>query len=387
MADVFVGFFFDEEKGKELLATSKVGISIAANQYQEGFLSGLPEQMEVLSTLSVGAFPRLNSRLFFKREEKQSKAGKITYLPFINVYFIRDWMFRRGVYRALKKIVSEQAHTSVYVYSLNVPFLKAMGRLKRHFGEKIDYCLIIPDLPGKYGIVRKGIKGLRDRLEVKPKMELPKWADRFVFLTEEMKTLFPEKPYTVVEGFLPQSEFDYNNQRIPKTILYTGSLNKEFGIQTLLDAFALLPDEDYHLWICGGGGAENEVREAAKKDPRIHFKGFLPKSEITALQTQCDVLINPRPAEGAFTKYSFPSKTMEYLLSGSKVVMYKLPGIGDEYYRYIRTIQGSGPEAMAQVIAQACGDSDFYQSRWQEQVHWIQENKNAKQQVQRILQI
>ena len=132
---------------------------------------------------------------------------------------------------------------------------------------------------------------------------------------------------------------------------------------------------------------ESAVKEAAQKDGRIQYKGFLPKGEIAALQTQCDVLINPRTDEGEYTKYSFPSKTMEYLLSGSKVVMYRLSGIGEEYYRYIRTIDAPGPEAMARALIDAWADSDFYENRTQAQIRWIRDNKNARQQVQNLLQL
>ena len=37
--------------------------------------------------------------------------------------------------------------------------------------------------------------------------------------------------------------------------------------------------------------------------------------------------VNPRQNNEEFTKYSFPSKTMEYLASGVPVVAYKLDGI------------------------------------------------------------
>ena len=67
MADVFVGFVFDEEKEKELLRLSRCGVGTAANQYQKGFLSGLPEQVQILTTLSTGAFPRLNKKKSWKK--------------------------------------------------------------------------------------------------------------------------------------------------------------------------------------------------------------------------------------------------------------------------------------------------------------------------------
>lgn len=387
MADVFVGFVFDEEKEKELLRLSRCGVGTAANQYQKGFLSGLPEQVRILTALSIGAFPRLNKKLFYKKERKTIPEGEITYLPFVNFYFIRDFMFCKGLYRELSRIVERQQHTNVSVYSLYMPSLTVMDKLKKKYGDRIHYCLIIPDIPGKHGLVRSGIKGIRDRQEVKAKLTLPNHADSFVLLTDAMKELFEPKPYTVIEGFLPDCPFDHTNRRIPKSVLYTGSLNKAFGVGTLLEAFSMILDPDAQLWICGAGDMENAIKEAARQDSRIQFKGFLPKSEIAALQTQCDVLINPRADRGEYTKYSFPSKTMEYLLSGSKVVMYRLPGIGQEYYHFIRTIDAPVPEAMAQAIVGAWADTDFYGSRWQEQVRWIRDNKNAKQQVDRLMQM
>ena len=210
-------------------------------------------------------------------------------------------------------------------------------------------------------------------------------ADSFVFLTDAMKDLFDKKPYTVIEGFLPYAEFDYSLPRIPKTVLYTGSLNRAYGFNTLLDAFSKIEDPDAQLWVCGAGDMEGAVKEAARKDPRIQFKGFLSKSEISKLQTQCDVLVNPRTDEGEYTKYSFPSKTMEYLLSGSKVVMYRLPGIGEEYYRFIRAVDTLGAEAMAKALQDAWADTAFYQSRWREQVSWIRKNKDSAAMTKKCL--
>ena len=384
MADVFVGFFFDENREAQLLATSKKGVSIAPNQYQKGLLTGLGKKMEILSATAIGSYPNQNSRLVFKEEHVQVSEGNITYLPFLNLYLIRDWMFQLQIYLRLKKTIERQAHTTVYVYSINLPFLKAVRKLKKQYADKMHVCLIIPDLAGKYGLVRKGLKGIKDRLDANKKMELSNCADSFVFLTEDMKKLFAPKPYVVIEGFLPQCEFCYTNRRIPKTVLYTGSLNRAFSIDTLLEAFAMLPDPDARLWICGAGDLEKQVQAAAKSDSRIEYKGFLPKKEISQLQTQCDVLVNPRTDEGEYTKYSFPSKTMEYLLSGSKVVMHRLPGIPEEYCRFIRTPAGKDAGAMADALREAWADTDFYNGKSSEQIAWMRRNKQAKSQIEKL---
>ena len=384
MDNVFVGFFYDDEKAAELLSVTKGSISAAANQYQKGFLAGLPGETEILTTISMGMYPRKCKRLWFKKEKKRYGNGCITYLPFLDFYFIKGFMFRVGLQRALSRIIAAREQTTVYIYSLNVVFEKVMASLKRKHGDRVQFHLIITDLPGEYGVARKGMGAIQERLETKPKMELAKWADSYIFLTEAMKNLFPPKPYVVIEGFLPAESFDYTLPRIPKSVLYTGTLNSAYGIVTLLEAFSSLDDPDAQLWICGTGNAKNQVEQAAQTDPRIQYKGFLPRQQIAALQSQCDILVNPRTDEGEFTKYSFPSKTMEYLLSGSKVVMYRLPGIGEEYYRYIRTVEAPGKEALARALQQAWEDTSFYEGRSQEQVQWIRDHKSARQQVQKL---
>ena len=70
MKDIFLGFYYEGEKEAELLKNSTVGISTAANQYQTGFLEGLGKETCIISTLSVGAFPKRNRKLFYKRENK-----------------------------------------------------------------------------------------------------------------------------------------------------------------------------------------------------------------------------------------------------------------------------------------------------------------------------
>src|SRR5690606_28854588 len=98
-----------------------------------------------------------------------------------------------------------------------------------------------------------------------------------------------------------------------KTILYTGTLAKRYGIVHLLEAFALIKDQDYRLWICGDGDARDEVNEKVRMDPRITYFSQISRERVLKFQKKATVLVNPRKSEGEFTKYSFPSKTMEYL--------------------------------------------------------------------------
>jgi glycosyltransferase involved in cell wall biosynthesis len=55
------------------------------------------------------------------------------------------------------------------------------------------------------------------------------------------------------------------------------------------------------------------------------------RGEARALQKRATVLVNPRMPTDDFTRYSFPSKTMEYMASGRPVLMHALPGMPEEY--------------------------------------------------------
>ena len=85
-------------------------------------------------------------------------------------------------------------------------------------------------------------------------------------------------------------------------------------------------------------------------DSRVIFLGRVDRKEALALQRGASVLVNPRQNNEEFTRYSFPSKTMEYLASGVPVVAYRLDGIPSEYDRYINYVPDNSPQALAGVI-------------------------------------
>jgi len=390
MRYLFLGLMFDRDSEKEILSRSGYA-QAQVNQYQWGMVDGLnanlDTKIDIIATIPMASFPLRSKMLFVKKNSFKSTYG-IDYVGYLNFYVIRELVRKRVFYSKVKKYIeASDEKVTVFVYSMYFPFLDVMRKIKKRFGDRVDYILITPDLVGEYTFSYKNkLKQAYHSRNAKKQMEYSTFADKYVLLTEQMKEPLNvgDKPFAVIEGFLPHSEFNYENKRESKTVLYTGSLNPAFGILTLLKAFEEISDPDYRLWICGAGDGQAEVEAAAKRDSRIIYKGFLPKNEIADLQTRCDVLINPRPAEGEYTKYSFPSKTMEYLLSGSKVVMHRLDGIGDEYYRYIRVIDEHTPEAIAKAIVDACADVDFYDRISVEQTEWISKSKNYRSQIENI---
>ena len=124
----------------------------------------------------------------------------------------------------------------------------------------------------------------------------------------------------------------------------------------------------------------------AEKDSRIVFKGQLPHSEIIDLQKNATVLINPRKNTEEFTKYSFPSKNLEYLASGTPVVAYKLDGIPTEYSEHIQYVLDDSVEALKNAIEHICELP--FEERCEIGVNarnFVLNQKNAKMQTKKII--
>lgn len=166
-------------------------------------------------------------------------------------------------------------------------------------------------------------------------------VDRFILLTKQMAVPLHvgNRPYLVMEGMCGDvADESPVSKPQPFSMLYTGRLNRRYGLELLLQAMKELQDPDIELWLCGSGEMEEEIRAYAAQDSRIRFFGFLPHEEAVQLQKQATVLVNPRTNQGEYTKYSFPSKTMEYMASGRPVMMFRLDGIPGEYDPFLTYI-------------------------------------------------
>ena len=173
-----------------------------------------------------------------------------------------------------------------------------------------------------------------------------------------------------------------------KVVLYTGTLRKIFGVMNLVKAFQSLENTDAELWICGSGDSENDINEAAKQDSRIKYFGMVDSQAALKMQRQATVLVNPRTSEGEYTRYSFPSKTMEYLLAGKSVIINRLSGIPEEYYEYVYTPDDEGIEALAACISSVLAmNPSTRNTRAQRGREFIISQKNSFIQTKRILNL
>lgn len=186
----------------------------------------------------------------------------------------------------------------------------------------------------------------------------------YVLLTEAMNDYLKntEKPYVVLEGHadigMCRIAPDREKKQPGKVCLYAGGVSREYGLAELTEGFLKADIPDARLHIYGSGDYVEELQEIAKRDPRVHYGGVLLSSEIVEKELAATLLVNPRPTHEEFVKYSFPSKTMEYMSTGTPVLTTKLPGMPREYYPHVFFIEEETVEGVAAALKEVFSHSE-----------------------------
>lgn len=399
---LFLGKLFPREKEQEIKAKMKTGMQDAANALQWHIIDGFEENdfgtMKIINYLPLDAYPNGYTDKFiegftFQHTEKY-KADDVN-VRCCNIFgikrFINSLYFRKYIKKWAKEDTGKKK--VILSYTANSMFL-GLVKLAKKYNKNIVAGCIIADIP-EFATARKvtGIKKLYHTYQVKKCASLYGLVDRFVLLTEQMATKLQMKsPYIVVEGIATTDEIPVDSEKADglkndRYILYTGTLNYKFGIGTLLEAFEKIDDEKLKLVICGFGEAEELIKEKQKDDGRIVYLGRVDRAEVLALQKKATVLINPRQNNEEFTKYSFPSKNLEYLSSGVPLIAYKLDGIPDEYNEYISYPADDTAEALAKEIIKICAlPEEERKLLGKKAKDFVFENKNKVAQAQRIIE-
>lgn len=362
---LFIGGIFLKEQEDEILSKSYSAVQFAANNLQWSLIKGLDicngYPVSLLNSIFVGSYPRLYKDIFIKSGEWSHKDGAHdANIGFLNIFGIKHvW---RGIAVAKHAIKWAQnkgdIQKVIIIYSMHTPFIYAAAKAK-YANPNVHVCLIAPDLPEFMNLSKRDKWFLRflKSFDMHVTRYLLKNVDSFVLLTKQMaeRINVGDRPWIVVEGVVTPEEAEItslckNRNYEEKVLLYTGTINKAYGIIQLLEAFKRTNNALYRLWICGAGDAEANVRELAERDSRIKYFGQTTREEAIKLHRQADVLINPRGSEGEFTKYSFPSKSMEYLLSGTPTVVHRLPGMPEEYYDYVYLFDDESVEGMSKTL-------------------------------------
>ena len=390
---LFLGGLFPHETEKQILENSIGSIQNAANAFQwnliHGFDQTLDKPIKILNSLYVGSYPKRYRNLFIKSYEFHHTEGADDLnVGFCNLTGYKNISRRRTLGKQVEKWVKDNKGPKyIFAYAMTSTMINALNIAKKIDPDAIT-CLIVPDLPQYMNMGKRSpIFKLLKKFDMKDQRTKFAGIDAFVFLTKQMNNYIGTKNFLVIEGIANDLFKELTPlPRFEKTVLYTGGLNEKYGVKNLIDAFTQIEDSEYKLILCGSGDLEPYINELKKIDGRIDFRGTVQHDEILSLQMQATVLVNPRQNIEAFTQYSFPSKNLEYLASGTPVVAYKLDGIPDEYDDYFVYVNDNSVEALKNKIVEVCSLPVFEREMIGEKAHnFVLNEKSSKKQVEKLL--
>lgn len=364
----------------------------SSQKFFEMFLNGMAQLPDVtvdcitLRPVSRGTYPG------FYIPEKTTGQENLCYhyVPVWNFPVLKTVMGMASVKAKLRTLLRRYAGDQVRIICdpLLLEGLQPAIALGKRYG--VMTAGFLTDMPkfadecDEHGVLKKMMyRSYNHKIE-----RCMKDLDRHIVLTEAMACVAVDKPWllldcivdeTMLEGLAPQVHSD----GMPH-VLYAGKLHQEFGLDLLARAIPLVK-RPCVFDIYGDGNYAGELAELAAGQGNVHLHGIVPLRQVLEAELGAAVLINPRTAAGEFTKYSFPSKTAEYMLAGVPVVMFRLPGISQDYDAYINFAKEETPEAFAQRIDKlldlSCEERGKIGSAART---YVAENKNNRIQAKRV---
>lgn len=361
---IFLGLCFSEDERLIQYNRSKCGLQSAPNNFQWALFNSVNEILDkedsfhLLYAQPLGTYPKNHKDLLIPSTKWEKGIIKAQSVGYVNLPILKSICIQTAIKRELKKILTtcKGQKNIVITYNIYRPFLQSVYELKE---KDLNFKIvnIVLDMTLNLGKVSNNIiRRIYDRFEERGTQNL-KRSDAFVLLTEEMR--YPlevgERPFLVMEGLVDCTLINKYSKSLdtPKYVLYSGSLDFPYGIIDLIEAFIKYKDDstnNLELWICGSGNMVNKIKEYSDRYDFIVFKGFVTREEALSLQANSYFLINPRPNKGEYVKYSFPSKTLEYMALGKVVLMHKLPGVPSEYDKYLTYFKSSNRDDMVDAI-------------------------------------
>lgn len=355
-----------------------------------GLSSILGTGMECLNIAPLGAYPRFNSKHKYSGGFEVDNGVKVNSVGYSTFYVYQYFSIYKNLFKNLRKLNYQEPITFI-IYSINIPVLMATIRYRNKMSPESKIILIVPDLL-EYSLEESLASKIKTAI-IGDMRKFYEEVDGFVFLTEAMnERVRTRHPYCIVEGIYNQEEHrtvDKSNDGL-KRIFYSGMLYEKFGVKTLVDAFMMTSDKDYRLQLCGVGDLEEYIKKAARKDSRIEYLGLLSRERALQMQSEATLLVNPRTPEGEFTKYSFPSKNIEYLASGTPVLLYELPGIPTEYYEYCYCLTAEETDVVSlynKIEEVIHLPDEELRLKAAEAAQFVRTMKNARKQTEKIVEL
>lgn len=340
MKATLVGFTIPDELLHEINRTDALMAS-QTHRFAWATVSALTSagvDVNLVSAAPVSDYPR-NPRLFWRSRSFVQHGVQGYLMPFVNAIILKHLTRSLSAWTLGLRRLRQGRPDWILVHGVHTPFLWFGVGAARLVGAKAG--VLVTDPPGvvrpEDGLVRRTLK----RLDIALSRAALMRSDAVVVLAKPLAEDFATGvPHMVMEGIFdasawsPTASVDKEDDS-PFVITYAGGLSAEYGVEDLVNAVLAMPDPTVELHLFGRGPLEEWIAEVASEDQRVRPSRVVDPSELAGIYAASDVLVQPRPVNQGFVPYSFPSKLIEYLASGTPVVTTRLPNIPEDYDAHV----------------------------------------------------
>lgn len=307
---------------------------------------------------------------------------------------LRQITRKNSAKREIKRLYRANSDCVIICDVLNQSLAAAARKMGKKY--KIPIIGIVTDVPGHTSGARRKTLSFINRVISKfgekcAKASIGKY-DAYLFLTEQMNSVVNvnKKPYIVIEGHCDNKmalvDNKLENKATPKIMMYAGGVHREFGIMRMVDAFLKANFSDWELHIYGDGNCQNALTRLSAEDNNVKYFGTQPNSVVVEKQIEATLLVNPRLTDAEYVKYSFPSKTMECMASGTPLLTTKLPGMPKEYHEYVYLFEDESEDGMCETLKSILNKAQSeYHEKGKRAKEFVLENKSNVKQAKKLI--
>lgn len=365
-----------------------------AQKYHRLMVEGLAKNegisIQVLSSVPVNQ--SMSAQFYYKSEIEEVNGIQYRYLSFINWPILRQiFLFFTCFFYAFNWLLKNKEGVVICdVLDISVSSAAILASKMTRTGS----VGIVTDVPAFLAGMSRNRISLRSKIVMLINTFIMNRVDSYVFLTQYMNELINKKhkPYVVIEG---QVDIDMANtinelsgKYERKVCMYAGALKRIYGIKLLTDAFIAAGVDNTELHIYGSGDFEDELQQICQDHADIKYFGVVPNDIVVKEQLKATLLVNPRPTDEEYTKYSFPSKNMEYMVSGTPTLTSNLPGMPEEYQEYVYLIEEETVEGLTSKLRDVLLKTrEELHQRGMEARGYVLDNKNNVVQACKIIEM
>lgn len=353
---IYITSACSQSKFEEYVACNKNAFAFQNQKFHNLLIKGLSVIEDVKITV-VSTFPieRSQKRVFYEEEVEDG----VTYIypPYFNIPIIHRFGKYINTCKVIKKHLSR--YTIIVCNVLDYDMCLAAQSIKK-ISPNIKLVGIVTDIPTiSSGASFVESSSLKSKLSSFLRLYYNKSIynyEAFLFLAEPMNDVINKnnRPFCVIEGFsdIKMQKIDNNilDKSTPRVLLYAGGIHAEYGIKKLVEAFNEANISGWELHIYGNGNYKQTLIKFCELNNSIKYFGVKPNKEIVEKQIRASLLVNPRPTDEEYVKYSFPSKTMEYMASGTPLLTTHLPSMPKEYYPFVYFIDNETNEGFKNAL-------------------------------------